>query len=328
MINIDTKLELVDVIRQYSFRVGTIESFKTFHILKTDRGVKILNVWQDINKLEQVNYHQELLANIGFRKMDLFIRTRDGKPYVIYKGLGYSLSDVINGMPASIKRENDLERVGTTLGAFHVALTKIKVNKPFVKWSYHFERGYHGLSELQKKLTENQSKAEIAQLILADLPSYKEQINQTIQMAKKVERNTMKNQIEPVWCHGNLSLNSFKIDELGQCWIIDYQIPVVEMAPYDLAKLITRLYIKNDYNFKPISLILDNYQGIKPLSTDDKLWILTYVAYPHNLWKLYQLYSLSKADSTQESIKQYHRLIEEQINMGKLYQEMFTYFEI
>lgn len=330
MINIDIKLELVDVIRQYSFRVGTIESFKAFHILKTDRGTKILNIWQDIHQLEQVNYHQEQLINQGFRKMDHFIKTRDGKPYVIYKGLGYSLSDVINGVTPSIKRENDLQIVGETLGSFHSALIGIKVNRPFTRWSYHFEKGYKSLNELQDKLTNKQNKAQIDQLVLSDLPSYKEQINQSIQMAKKVERNTMKNQVDPIWCHGNLALNSFKIDELGQGWIIDYRIPIVEMASYDLAKLISRIYIKNGYDFKQISLILNNYQRLKPLSTDDKLWILTYVAYPHGLWKLYQLYKLGKTELEQEkeSIEQYHKLLEEQINLGKLYQELFTYFNI
>lgn len=328
MINIDIKLELVDVIRQYNFRVGIIESYKNHHILKTDRGVKILNVWQDLNKLEQINYHQELLANKGFRKMDHFIKTKDEKPYVIYKGLGYSLSDFIKGTTPSIKMESDLGILGTTLGDLHKALVEIKVNKPFIKWSYHFERGYHSLSELQRNLTEKQYKTEIEQLFLADLPSYKEDINQSIQMAKKVERNTLKNQIEPVWCHGNLTLNSFKIDELGQGWIIDYRIPIAEMASYDLAKLITSLYLNNRYDFKPIAIILNNYQVIKPLSTEDKLWILTYVAYPHGIWKFYQSFKFGKTGLEQEGIEQYHRLIEEQINLGKLYQELFTYFEI
>jgi len=328
MINIDLKLELVDVIRQYSFRVGTIESFKAFHILKTDRGTKILNIWQDIHQLEQVHYHQELLVNKGFRKMDHFIRTRDGNPYVIYKGLGYSLSDVINGMLPSIKREKDLEIVGKTLGVLHTTLAEIKVNKPFIRWSYHFEKGYNSLSELQSKLTNKQDKTQIDQMVLADLPSYREQINQSIQMAKRVERNSMKNQVQPIWCHGNLALNSFKIDELGEGWITDYRIPIAEMASYDLAKLISRLYLKNGYDFKPISLILNNYQKIKPLSTDDKLWILTYVAYPHGIWKLYQLYKFDKKEAEKENIEQYHRLIEEQISLGKLYQELFTYFGI
>lgn len=328
MINTEIKLDLVDVMRQYHFRVGTIESFKTFHILKTDRGTKILNLWQDIHQLEQVHYHQEILVSKGFRKIDRFIRTKAERPYVIYKGIGYTLSDAINGISPSIKRENDLEIVGKTLGALHSALITIKVNKPFIKWSYHFEKGYQSLNELQTKLTIKQNKTQIDQLVLADISSYKEQINQSIQMANKVERNMMKNQIEPIWCHGNLTLNSFKIDELGQGWIIDYRTPIVEIASYDLAKLVSRLYLKNGYDFKPIKLIINNYKEIKPLSTDDKLWILTYIAYPHGLWKLYQLYKLGKAESEIESIEQYQRLIEEQINLGKLYQELFTYFEI
>lgn len=328
MINIDVKLELVDVIRQYSFRVGTIDSFKTFYILKTDRGTKILNVWNDIHQLEQVHYHQELLISKGFRKIDRFIRTKDKKPYVIYRGIGYSLSDVIKGISPSIKLENDLELVGKTLGALHSALKAIKVYKPFIKWSYHFEKGYHSLGELQTKLKIKQHKTQIDQLVLADIPSYKDQIKQSIQMADKVEKNMIKNRLEPIWCHGNLTLNSFKIDDFGQGWIIDYQTPIVEVASYDVAKLISRLYLKNGYDFKPIALILNNYHEIKPLSTDDKLWILTYVAYPHGLWKLYQLYRLGKIESEIESIEQYHRLIEEQISLGKLYQELFTYFRI
>ena len=327
MMNIEVRLELVEVIRQYNLRVGTIESFKKMHILKTERGTKILKVWNDPKELEKAHFYKELLAKQGFRRIERFIHTRDGKPYVLYKGQGYSLSDLIEGLPPSIKRESDIRATGATLGEFHDSLSKIKTDKKFTRWSFHFENGLKSLSKLEGKL-KNTNKSEFDQIIINDLKAYKEQINQSIQMAKSVEKNLVKNGIEPIWCHGNPKINSFKIDEYGEGWLIDFNYPIVDMVAYDMGKLISRLYIKNNYDSKIVLTFIDSYQNIKPLRPDDKLLLLTYIAYPHNIWKFLQIYLNGSIDTQLTNKESYEQLVEEQVNMGKLYQELFTYFKL
>lgn len=326
--NIEVKLDLVDILRQYNIRIGSIDSFKDFHILKTDRGTKVLKIWRNIKDLEKANYFKELLVTSGFRKIDRFIRTRDEKPFIVHNGLGYSLNDLIDGLAPSITRTNDLEKVGGTLEQFHRTISKIKVDDLFTPWSYHFEIGLKNLAQIEKKLNRKQRKSFLEEIILGELPDYQKQINQTIQMAKKIEKSIQKSDLEPIYCHGNLTLNSFVLDEYGNVWLKDYNSPVVEMPVYDLAKLISRVYVKSDYNIEPVFSILNGYEQEKELQTDEKLLLLTYIAYPHNIWKVFKLYASGSLRNHDELLDEYQKLTEEQVQLGKLYQNLFTHYNI
>lgn len=328
MIRMPIKNEIVSVLRNYEIRLGSIENYPSFHVLKTDRGVKVLRVWKNIQAIEQAFTSRELLAKSGFRKIDRFIRTKTGEPYVIDQGIGYSLTDVIDGLPPTIGRKMDMEIIGKTLGELHSALAKVKVDNRFELWSSHFERGLEHLSKIEEKIKNRPVKGELDELILKDIPQYKSQIQQSIQMAQKVERNAFKSGEEPRWCHGNLTLNSFKIDEYGEAWLSDFEHLVVDIPAYDLAKLISRVYLKSGSDIQMIQPILSSYDQFIPLETNNKLWILTYIAYPHDIWKFLHLYHGTKV-SNQARVKEHYLAIEErQIKLDKLYQGLFTYFNL
>lgn len=321
--------ELVDVIRHYDLRVGTVESYPSFHVLKTDRGTKVLKLWNDIDTLDEAFKLRESLATSGFRKISRFIRTKKDTPYVEYNGLGYSLTDIIDGMAPSTVREKDIQLVGRILAELHLAMSKIKVNQSFKPWSHHYYRGLEQFKLIENNIKQKTNKEPLDELILEDMPRHQEQINQSIQMARKVEKNSFKNGMEPKWCHGNLQLTSFRIDEYGEGWLNDLGLPVVDIHAYDIAKLVSRVYIKSGYKPELVYQLLDAYQKIIPLQPDDKLWVLTYIAYPHDLWKFMYINYIAKVSHPANNLnQQYQNFLESQINLGKLYQLLFTYFDI
>lgn len=324
------KIELVDIIRQYDIRVGTIESYPSFHVLKTDRGSKVLKVWNDIETLKQANNFRETLVYSGFRKIDRFISTKDGKQYVLHKDQGFTLTDLSGGMVPSTNREMDIKIVGTTLAQFHQAVNKINVkdDESFKIWSKQFERGLEHINNIEKNISDRNNKNKLDETVLSELTKFKKQVSQSIQMAKKVERNYFKNGNTPKWCHGNLNLSSFRVDEFGEGWIIDLGIPVIDIPAYDTAKLISFIYKKSGYNVTMVNHILDNYQEVLSLETEDKLWILTYIAYPHDLWKFLYIYYVVKVPKINDQNKQFDNLVEEQIKIDKLYHHLFSYFEL
>lgn len=328
MINIDGKLKIIDILRQYDIRVGGIDSYSTFHVLKTDKGTKILKVWEDQNKLKEIHYYKELLVKEGFRKIERFIPTREGKPYIVADNLVYTLSDSIEGLISDVKREMDMQVVGTTLGEFHLSISKIKTDKPFQNWSNYFERGQLNLDKTELKLTRLKKKRELDEQIIESLSIIKKQVSQSIQMAKHAEKVCLKNLATPILCHGNLSNKSFIIDEYGEGWLTDFTTPVVDMPAYDLGKLIIKVYEKSNFNIKSITAILDYYQDVRPINKEGKLLILTYIAYPHDIWKFLYAYSSGRVARNNDLAKEYEQLLAAQINFGKLYQEIFKYFNL
>lgn len=324
----EKKLELVEILRHYDLRVGSIESYSLFHLLKTNRGPKILKVWDNIDKLSDTFHFKELLAKSGFRKIDRFIRTKDHSPYVVTNNIGYSLSDVIDGMSPSLERKIDMEIIGKTLAEFHLAMSKVKPDKPFVPWSTHFERGLKQFKTIETNLMAKKNKSTFDKILLEDMEKHQVQIKHSIQIAKNAEEKTIKNRIEPIWCHGNMSNQSFKIDEYGEGWITDFNVPVVDFPSYDLAKLASRIYMKSNYNIELVKAIIDHYQEKIPLVLEDKLWILTYLAFPHDLWKFIYMNYIAKTLRLEQIHDKYKVITEQQVHVGKLYQDLFNYFDL
>lgn len=322
-------LELVDVIRHYDLRVATIESYPTYHILKTNRGTKVLRAWNDIETLNEAFQFRESLVSSGFRKIDRFIRTKDGASYVNHKGLGYSLSDWIEGSIPSLDKKTDIQTLGMIVGELHSALSKIEVKDSFEPWSKHFHRGREHLENTKNHITKKVSKTRLDEQILTGIDNHLKQVNESIKMAKKVEKNAFGKGLGPKWCHGNLHVNKFRIDEYGDGWIAELGIPIVEIPAYDISKLITNVYQLSGYKEEAVYLLLDNYQQFVPFKKEDKYWILTYLSYPHDIWKLLYVYYVAKVPNTSNKPeKQYQQLVEQQQNLSQLYKGLYSYFEL
>lgn len=322
-----SNMEIIEIIRQYDLRVGMIETSPSYYSMKTNLGIKKLNIWNDHNIVKEVYRYREMVVKAGFRKVDRFIRTKEGLPYIIQGNIGYSLSDDIKGVLPSLNNEKEVKILAKTIAKFQQALMRVIIDNEIELWSSNFYKGLKYLNKIEDIVKSKENKNEMDELLSNDLPTFKNEILQSIEMAKKVEKIAKKNNSIPTLCHGNLQLKSFVIDEFDECWVIDFSKPVVDVASYDLAKFIWKIYNDKTVNIKDIYKLLDYYQEVKPLKLEDKLWILTYLAYPHELWKFVYIY-YSKAIQPKNIIDQYQRICEQQVNIGRLYQGLYDYFRI
>ena len=316
-----------EVLQQYNFYVAHIEPHSSFYLLDTDKGKKILRTWNDIDTLKSAFHYREGLAYSGFRQTDRFIRTTDGMGFVELENQGFSVTDWIEGKYPSVSNDEDLRIIGKTIAYFHSALLNTKPNQSFESWSAHYHRGLNHFQSIYETLTEKRNKEKIDEIVLEHLPKWINQIKASIQMAIKVEKITSQNEQGPIWCHGNLRLNSFKIDPYQEGWLLDIAIPILEFPSYDVAKLLSRLYLNNDFLPEKLNLILNHYQEMISLRTEDKLRILTYIAYPHDLWKFLYVSYIAKVPNLQVNLEQYFKEITvTQARNKELYQSLYHYF--
>ena len=80
-------IEIIDVLRNYNLRVGTIDTFPSFYRLKTNYGPKIVNKWKDNTSIKNANNCRESLVKAGFRKLDRFIPTKEGNPFAVLNNI-------------------------------------------------------------------------------------------------------------------------------------------------------------------------------------------------------------------------------------------------
>ncbi|MGD9677352.1 MAG: hypothetical protein AB7V16_03150 [Vulcanibacillus sp.] len=322
------KIEIVDVMRNYSLRVGTIDTYPNYYKLKTNYGPKIVNKWKDETSINKAHSCRELLVREGFRKIDRFIPTKEGNPYAVLNNIGYSLTDEVFGRLPSLDSMKDIKIISSTLAKFHQALFKIETKSDFNPWSVNYSNGLIHINKIEDSIKHKSNKIAIDNLVLKDIAKSKEQIKQSIEMAQRVEKIAVRNESQPKLCHGNLYLSSFLIDEYDEGWIIDLNNPTSEMPSYDLARFVSRIYKDNNCTDEVIYKFLDYYQEIIPLKTEDKLWILTYIAYPHDLWKFLYIHYVVKVTQTNNVVKEYQILSEQMFRLLGLYQNLFNYFKI
>lgn len=321
-------MEIVEIIRQYDLRVGMIETYSSFYRLKTNLGTKLLTKWSDINILKETYRYRELVVKAGFRKINRFIRTKDGLPYVIHNNVGYALTDDIKGKIISINDEKELKMMVNSISKFQQALFNIKLDNQLKMWSSNYYNGLKYIRNVEENLKLKKIRNEMDELLISDIQFHRKQIAQSVELANKVEKIANKNNSLPKLNHGNFQLSSFILDEFDECWINDFLNPVIDVAAYDIAKFIRRLYKGEKVQIEKIYKILDYYQEDIPLKYEDKLWILTYLAYPHDLWKFIRIYYSSKSIESKCIIDQYRDICEQQMNIGQLYQGLYNYFSI
>lgn len=318
---------IIRVLNHYAISVKNIESFPSFYKIETNKGVKLLRVWNDLETLEYAFNLRESIANTGFRKIDRFIRTKEGKGFIKDNDLGYSLVDWIDGR-IPYTNNKDMANMGESLAKFHLAVSKVETDNKYENWSFHFQRGLEHFKVAEQQIKDKGNKSNLDNVILSDLPGHIESIKKSIQMAKKLEKNTSK-YLQPILCHGNLKINSFKVDHYDQWWLIDLGIPVLDLPTYDIAKYFVNLYKDKEVSEEGLFTFIDSYKQFVSLKQEDKLWTLTYLKYPHEIWKfIYTYYVVKVPYETINLETKYNRIVEQQRKSEQIYKVLRKFFSV
>jgi len=324
-------LELNAVLQHYNLIVEQVEEYPSYYILKTNRGQKLLRSWNDFETINWTFEVREAISRAGFRKLDRFIRTKHGDPFVFVDNIGYFLTDWNEGVIPSVTKAEQMKLLANTLAELHLAMSSVQIEpllqKDWEPWSKHFERGIKHIEEIERAIAKKKEKTKLDDLVLSNLSTHQKQINDSVKLAKIVEANADLNN-QPTICLGKVQLNNFRIDSYGEAWLFDLGIPIHETPAYDLAKLSIQLYQKSQYQDEIVIDFFDQYQSIRPLEQSERQWILTYLNYPHDLWKfLYVNYIARVPVSKYNPENQYQQLLGVRLSIEQLYESLYRYFK-
>ncbi|MFV9511075.1 phosphotransferase [Tepidibacillus sp. LV47] len=325
-----TQYLLLDRIKEnYDLNIEKWDHYQGSYKLYTNRGIKLVKVWNDDETLSSAFHLREQLAYSGFRTIDRFIRTTSGEPYILNGDEYLVITDWIDGRIPQVTNENDLKRLGKQIAKLHLSLEKIHTDQDFEPWSIQFDRGLQHLRQIKDKITAKSKKNSFDETVLSYLDSHLQQVVQSILMANQVEKISFHSGRQPQLCHGNLELKWFRIDTYQEPWLIHFGIPVYDIPAYDVAKFLVHLYLKAEYQEKSLFQFLEGYQEMMPLDKEEKLWILTYITFPHHLWKfLYMCYLSGLQQKRFIDEQQYFQLIDLQKQLEQLYRTLYQYFRL
>jgi len=320
-------LLLGKVEENYNFTIDKWDFDQQIHYLHTNRGKKLLKTWNNYDRLTIAFQLREHLAHHGFRTIDRFIRSQSGEPFIEWNNQYFVVTDWIDGSIPHVTIQSDISKVSKRIAQLHISLAKMEIAQDWVPWSNQFERKLLHFHAVKDKIASKSKMNSFDELVLTHIHTQQEQVKQSISMANRVEKSGFRTGREPQWCHGKLDLQYFRIDSHQEVWLTQFDLPIYDTPVYDLAKFIVHLYIKSNFLEESVIQALSDYQELIPLQKEEQLWILTYLTFPHNIWKYLYVYYLSGLPHTRLSEeKQYVQLIDLQKQLEVLYRSLYQYF--
>ncbi len=263
----------------YDLEVYQINPIAELLILDTNRGKKVLKLWNDLITLKEADWLREEIAKNGFRLFDRFIRTKNGEPFIEWQNEGVVLTDWIEGRVPDSTSYSDTLSMGRTVALLHQALPKSKQSNTF-HWHVRFQQTDQQLQKINNNLTEKINKDEVDFAFLKEFSNNQTRIKRALQLMEDDKINLVTYSI-----HGNLRPESFRIDYYGNTWVLGLGMGTNEILIYDLAKLARVVYQESGYEINAIINLLNSYQELRELSKTERKYLLAYLIYPHNVWK-------------------------------------------
>lgn len=277
------RVQLSYICQRYKIRVIDVQARDDYYVLETNRGPKELHIWPRLDVLRWSFSWREQLARQGFRDVERFIRTRDAKPYVIVRKIGFTLSDHLRDAKPFTPTPEHVYQCGQITARMHAA--QAGTEYPQVGDLLKRERS-HLWSEMKRaretyqqleQTTDGLGRA--ARWVLAQFPALLERMERSVELLhspllQEEELAPAHFSLGPhnwAWLNGRLILRGF------------YQ-PRLSVQPRDLASYVKYLY-QQDGQLAQVAAFLDGYERIKPLRYEEYLLLLAFLAFPEAAWK-------------------------------------------
>lgn len=281
-----------NVMNKYDVTINSIEKVRSAYKIKTENELLCLKRIKH-GKMKPINGSilvEELKRN-NFNKVPEYIRTKNNKFFVKYKGSIFYVIKWINGNECTMKNLDEAVNCAKLLGEFHLATSKIDKRKLYLRDN-----------------TKNWNK--IFTKYLRDIKNYKEIINNKITI-NKFDRLYEKN-IEYFYLRGIFALNllnqssyhNFNYENKTIChdsyyyqniikrdndyYIVDLDSIVINLKIYDLGKMINRLMYNSHYkwDFSKAKILIEAYNSVNKLSLEELEIMLAHIIFPRKFWKL------------------------------------------
>ncbi|MCF6092680.1 hypothetical protein L1765_01565 [Microaerobacter geothermalis] len=257
------KIKFTPIFKKYQIHCHQIIPIdKDEWMLQTDKGTKMMRVFDDLEKIMWSHQWREQMTRQGFRTLERFIRTKDGEPYAQLHGKKIVVTDGLEGESFQIKDEQTCFFLGEITARIHLAMELVKrfqyTNQPFLARNHFYE---------------NWRKQTCGWEPLLD------RVDTAVEYMKKGDSSW--NGIHPF--HPN------QIIKMGDYWYLKTGLKEIwEWAPAGLSRLLTFLRDLNLENFDPVTSFLKGYGSIRSLSSKEIYSLIGYLIFPTELmnWEI------------------------------------------
>ncbi|MBO8163807.1 MAG: phosphotransferase [Brevibacillus sp.] len=310
------RVQLKEICQRYKIRVIDVEAMNDHYLLETNRGPKELHIWPRLDVLRWSFAWRERLARQGFREVERFIRTRDAKPYVIIRKIGYTLNDHLrDACPLSPSLEHAF-RCGQLVARMHQA--QAASDYPYVPELLKREQNRTALEvkrarELYRQLEMRAGELDPARgWIARQVPPLLERMERSAELLASPL-------LTDEWLapsHPDLGLENLAWVD-GKLFLRGFWRPNMSVQPRDIAFYLQQLY-QQGRSLDLIDAFLDGYEQIKTVRYRDYLLLLAFMAFPEQAWRQVEHAINAPSPDDQEAVSAIRQTLRQQQELDQM----------
>lgn len=316
--------QLKKMLATYKMKAFRAQSIEDGYLVETNKGKKVVSVWQSPELLKWSNTWREQLFTEGYEAVERFLVNSNNKKYIRFQSKYYVLTDCPETVPPNIKDKIECEQLGIAFADYHCAVGRIDAGTISSSESFDESIFVEGSTMVKQIMQVIESKIEptlVDEVIYANLPLLYKRFRRAYQLCEGIKEAIP---------YFPLSSESFSLEQIvkgDQGWKIrgGYNKGLVPLHQ-DTAQLIREIYERSDWSLSSVLSFINGYETKRRLADNELVYILVQLAVPKEVWKYFSNY-LTKSEWSEAEINQMAEAIHAQRHWDELATQIGRYID-
>jgi CotS family spore coat protein len=289
------------IVENFGLDIKGVTAFKDTLILDTSVGKRVLKKTSlPGDKILFIHGAKEHLFRNDFTRLDRYLCTTHGEPWITVGDYNYTLSEYIDGRECSFENRSDLEDASKLLASMHKASRgyippeNSTVHNELGRLPLSFQKRADEIKKLRKVAKKGKSKFDYLFLDYVDnfYDTAQDAINMISQSNYDIIADRAKTESSTL-CHHDFTHSNLICNNSGM-HITNFEFCCFELKVYDIANLIRRKMRRCNWDICEAKIILDNYRSIEEISEDDFFMMRIILQFPQKFWRVANKYYNSR----------------------------------
>lgn len=293
----------VRLFEEFDLKVSDLVPLKNGYLIFSNKGKMLLKQMDySCEKLDFITKSLEYIdKNYNFYIKTL--KTRDGKPYITWKGKNYIIFDLKENVQFDMENIDHLKSVVKSIANMHKASNGIlsymsnehyELLNDNSSLTFAIEQAEEALNKL-KRYKEWTSiyvyKNQIDKIFLEYVDYYINQIKESLAILKNYSYEDLCREKDKIsLCHGDINSRNIILDNDMQAYLMDFHLSTIDLRIKDLCSLINEEIRYETFSIAKIEMILSVYNNINPLKSNEIQLIYGFLKFPKEFFEIIRNY--------------------------------------
>lgn len=323
----------LDLLAEYEMVVRHTKRVKGAYILDTEKGLMLFTAYSGTEKKAAfVQQAKDLLLEKGYERLDHFVKTKDGR-YVVESQYGdkFILKRWFDAEECVISAKDQVMAAAKYLAELHNDMEGLvpqeSENYNPKELSEVLSRRVRELNRVKVYVKEKKQKNLFETMFIKRMEPFYEEAVQAEKDARKLELRKFYDDIyaRGSWYHGNYTHHNVLFGDCDTPAVVNFDRCCVGVHIMDFYLFYRKMMEKSDWNIELGYELLNEYEGKRSLSAEEKKIFVTMLRFPEKFWKITNsYYNNRKTWIPQKNLEKLIMVCEQQEKREVLLRTLFT----